>query len=268
MKTTTFRCAGRTYDIRVVPHDHHHHEPLPIAQEMIAESSQHGEAKHVDGYLVVLPPETETDSAYRLHTFNSDGEAAAFDGIDALCAYEAYHEANARPSASLALRLGNRVVTLSSASGEEGVVEADLGKPSLDPADANVDVSGFTPIEMPHTFEIELEGVSEPVIVTLVVLEGLHAVIFTQNLEGCSRGSHRAGPSRSPLSARLLDARGRHRFAGRSRAAILARRLGRHKCLRARPWGDQRRRRHQPLHPRSQRRPPPRRPARRVLGRR
>lgn len=183
MKTTTFRCAGRTYDIRVVPHDHHHHEPLPIAQEMIAESSQHGEAKHVDGYLVVLPPETETDSAYRLHTFNSDGEAAAFDGIDALCAYEAYHEANARPSASLALRLGNRVVTLSSASGEEGVVEADLGKPSLDPADANVDVSGFTPIEMPHTFEIELEGVSEPVIVTLVVLEGLHAVIFTQNLK-------------------------------------------------------------------------------------
>ncbi|MFW5681796.1 MAG: hypothetical protein ACOC1G_02210 [Phycisphaeraceae bacterium] len=183
MKTVTFRSAGRTYDVRVVPRDHHHHEPLPIAQEMIAESRSHGEARHIDGYLVVLPPETETDSAYRLHTFNPEAEPTAFDGIDALCAFEAYHETEARPTASLALRLGSRVATLSSVGREDGVVEADLGKPSLDPADAGVDVSDFTPIQMPHTFEIELEDESEPVIVTLVALEGLHAVIFTQNLD-------------------------------------------------------------------------------------
>lgn len=183
MKTATFRSAGRTYDVRVVPQDHHHHEPLPIAQEMIAEARNHGEARHVDGYLVVLPPENETDSAYRLHAFNPEADSTAFDGIDALCAYEAYHEAVARPTASLALRLGSRVATLTSVGREEGVIEADLGKPSLEPADGRVDVSGFTPIEMPHTFEIELEGLDEPVIVTLVVLDGLHAVIFTQNLE-------------------------------------------------------------------------------------
>lgn len=199
MKTTHLRCADRTYAVRLVPHDHHHHEPLPIAQEMLAEAKQHGTLDGIDGVLVVLPPETETDSAYRLHAYTTDADPAAFNGIDAMCAFEAYRTVGGHDAESLALRLGDRVATFTGVGRDQGLIEADLGKPSLEPADARIDVSSFNAIELPHTYEIADDSLDEPIIATLVSLEGLHAVVFTRELEEIP--IERVGPAIDALPA-------------------------------------------------------------------
>ena len=217
MKTTTLRCADRTFDVRVVPRNHHHHNARAIVTEMAAEAKQHGYADDLDGYLVVLPPETETDSAFRLHSFNPACDPAQPDGVDALCAFRAYQnaevEAGDPTGDSLALRLGDLIVTLSPLGDE--TIEADLGKPSLEPADAAIDITGLVPVQSPHTYEIELDGFDEAVIVTLVVLEGVHAVIFTQSLGGVpldrigpALDAHRAFPKGCTTHAAVVEAPG------------------------------------------------------------
>jgi len=183
LNCTTLHAADRNYHVRVVPRDPHHHNAQVIANEMAAEAARHGLKDQIDGLLVVTPPGRKTDPAYRLHAFNADAQPTAHNGVDALCAFQAYRQLEDHHDESLVLRLGNLPVKLTGVGKQDTTVEADLGKPSLEPTDALVDVAQMDGVQLPHTYEIEVPNYEDSVIATLVALEDMHAVIFTPSLD-------------------------------------------------------------------------------------
>ncbi len=175
MDITTWKAAGRTYRVAA---------GLPSAESLNeALSGMTADAGDVDALVVVTPPRNDMDAAVGLHVFTPAGEPCPADGVDALCGFHGLRAATAGELAETEMRFGDRAVGLFALKRDPAMVEADLGKPLLNPTDARLVVDGLESIDPPHTFEIPL-GDDQTAIATLLGLEGAHAVMFTDDLDG------------------------------------------------------------------------------------
>jgi len=199
--------AGRRYLLISGIH-RHVSDPAELARQCASEQ----DVREVDEVVLITPaelkPEDKTDRLMHLHAYTLAGEAVEPDGIDVLCAFHALQRHEDRTEDSLMLRVSEHLVRAHGLSRGDDWVEATIGRAELDPAACGVDLSGFTSIDPPHTFEIPLEGAADadddPIIATLVGVDGtpMHAVIFTTDfrstpleLIGPALDSHPAFPS-------------------------------------------------------------------------